>query len=161
MSSLAQNKSIVVVSNSFRLSSPILGPITFILIGFLGFNMAATADVIFDRKAGFKANAVSMKAIAAAIGGGDYKTVINQAATISSWAQKIPNYFPEGSGSGNTKARARIWVSFDDFKALSKANQTAANRLITAAKSGDSGAMMEGLKYLGSSCKACHKLYKD
>ena len=161
MSSLAQNKSIIVASNSFRLSSPILGPITVILIGFLGFNMAATADVIFDRKAGFKANAVSMKAIAAAIGGGDYKTVINQAATISSWAQKIPNYFPEGSGSGNTKARAEIWVNFDDFTALSKANQTAANRLLTAAKSGDSGAMMEGLKYLGSSCKACHKLYKD
>ena len=161
MSSLAQNKSIVVVSNSFRLSSPILGPITFILIGFLGFNMAATADVIFDRKAGFKANAVSMKAIAAAIGGGDYKTVINQAATISSWAQKIPNYFPEGSGSGNTKARAEIWVNFDDFSALSKANQTAANKLVTAAKFADPGAMMEGLKNLGSSCKACHKSYKD
>ena len=161
MSSLAQNKSIVVVSNSFRLSSSILGPITVILIGFLGFNMAATADVIFDRKAGFKANAVSMKAIAAAIGGGDYETVINQAATISSWAQKIPNYFPEGSGSGNTKARAEIWVNFDDFSALSKANQTAANRLVTAAKSGDPVTIMKGLKNLGSSCKACHKLYKD
>lgn len=161
MSSLAKNKSIVVVSNSFRLPSPILGAITVILIGFLGFNMAATADVIFDRKAGFKANAVSMKAIAAAIGGGDYRSVINQATTISTWAEKIPNYFPEGSSSGNTNARAEIWANFDDFRSLSKANQMAANKLVTAAKSGDPGAMMEGLKNLGGSCKACHKLYKD
>ena len=123
--------------------------------------MAASADIVFDRKAGFRANAASIKVIAAAIGGGDYQTVINQAATISSWAPQIPNYFPEGSGSGDTKAKAEIWVNFDDFTALSKANQTAANMLVTAAKSGDPGAMMAGLKNPGNSCKACHKLYKD
>jgi cytochrome c556 len=123
--------------------------------------MAATADVITDRKAGFKANAAAMKAIAAAIGDGDYATVIKQAESISSWAQKIPSYFPEGSGSGDTKARAEIWVNFDDFSALSKANETAADRLVIAAKSGDPGAMMAGLKNLGGSCKACHKSYKN
>ena len=102
-----------------------------------------------------------MKAIASAIGGGDYQTVINQAKTISNWAQKIPVYFPEGSGFGDTKARAEIWANFDDFTALSKANETAANRLVTAAKSGDQGAMMASLKNLGGSCKACHRSYKD
>jgi len=49
-----------------------------------------------------------MKAIAAAIGGGNYQIVINQAKTISSCAQKIPIYFPEGSESGDTNARAKI-----------------------------------------------------
>jgi cytochrome c556 len=102
-----------------------------------------------------------MKAIAAAIGGGDFATVINQAESISGWAQKIPSYFPEDSGSGDTKARAEIWVNFDDFTALSKANETAADGLVIAAKSGDPGAMMAGLKNLGGSCKACHKSYKD
>ena len=161
MSSLASNKSKAVAANSFSLSPPILKALSATLIGFFGFSIAASADIVFDRKAGFKANAASMQAIAAAIGGGDYQTVINQAATISSWAQKIPNYFPEGSGSGDTKARAEIWVNFNDFTALSKTNQRAANRLVLAAKSGDPGAMMAGLKNLGSSCKACHKSYKD
>ncbi len=161
MSSMAPNKSNVAVANFFNLSLPILQATSATMIVFFGFSMAASADIVFDRKAGFRANAASMRVIAAAIGGGDYQTVLSEAATISRWAQKIPNYFPEGSGLGDTKARAEIWVNFDDFSALSKANQTAANRLVAVAKSGDPGAMMEGLKNLGTSCKACHKLYKD
>ena len=102
----------------------------------------ANADIIADRKAGFKGNADSMKAIAAAIGSGDYQTVISRAEGIASWASKIPSYFPEGSDSGDTKARAEIWFEFNAFKA----NETAAQTPVTAAKSGDQGAMMAGLK---------------
>ena len=121
----------------------------------------ANADIIADRKAGFKGNADSMKAIAAAIGSGDYQTVINLAEGIASWANTIPSYFPEGSDSGDTKARAEIWFEFDAFKAKAKANETAARTLVTAAKSGDQGAMMSGLKNLGASCKSCHSSFKD
>ena len=102
-----------------------------------------------------------MKAIASTIGDGDCKTVINQAKMISNWAQKIPGYFPESSRFADTKARAEIWANFDDFTALAKANETAANRLVTAAESGDPGAMMAGFKNLGGSCKACHRSYKN
>jgi len=121
----------------------------------------ANADIIADRKAGFKRNADSMKAIAAAIGSGDYQTIINRAEGIASWANKIPSYFPEGSDSGDTKARAEIWFEFDAFKAKAKANETAARTLVTAAKSGDQGAMMAGLKNLGASCKSCHSNFKE
>ena len=121
----------------------------------------ANADIIADRKAGFKGNADSMKAIAAAIGGSDYQTVISLAEGIASWASKIPSYFPEGSDSGDTKARAEIWFEFDAFKAKAKANETAALTLVAAAKSGDQGAMMAGLKNLGASCKSCHSNFKD
>ena len=95
-----------------------------------------------------------MRAIASAIGDGYYQTVINQANTISRWAHKIPGYFPEGSGFGDTTARAEILTNFDDFTALSKASETAANKLVTAATSGDPGAMMASLKNFGSSCWA-------
>ena len=121
----------------------------------------ANADIIADRKAGFKRNADSMKAIAAAIGSGDYQTVISRADGIASWASKIPSYFPEGSDSGDTKARAEIWFEFDAFKAKAKANETAARTLVTAAKSGDQDAMMAGLKNLGASCKSCHSDFKE
>ena len=126
----------------------------------IGFG-TASADIITDRKAGFKGNADSMKAIAAAIGSGDYQTVINRAEGIASWANTIPSYFPEGSDSGDTKARAEIWFEFDAFKAKAKANETAAQNLVTAAKSGDQSAMMSGLKNLGASCKSCHSSFKD
>ena len=102
-----------------------------------------------------------MKAIASAIGDGECKTVINQAKMISNWAQKIPGYFPEGSRFGGTEARAKIWKNFDDFTALSEATEAAANGLVTAAKSGNPGAMVASLKNLGGSCKACHRSYKE
>ena len=121
----------------------------------------ANANIIADRKAGFKSNADSMKAIAAAIGSGDYQTVISRAEGIAGWASKIPSYFPEGSDSGDTKARAEIWFEFDAFKAKAKANETAAQTLVAAAKSGDQGALMAGLKNLGASCKSCHSSFKD
>ena len=124
----------------------------------IGFG-TANADIIADRKAGFKGNADSMKGIAAALGSGDYQTVISRAEGIASWANKIPSYFPKGSDSGDTKARAEIWFEFDAFKA--KANETAAQTLVTAAKSGDQGAMMAGLKNLGASCKSCHSDFKS
>ena len=161
MNSLATNKSTVIGSNLFRPSPFFLKYLSVLLIVFFGFSISVNADVVSQRKAGFKANAASMKAIASAIGGRDYQTVINHAKTISNWAQKIPGYFPEGSGFGDTKARAEIWTNFDDFTALSKANELAANRLVTAAKSGDPGAMMNSLKNMGGSCKACHRSYKD
>ena len=161
MTSLAINKSTVVGSNSIHPSPTFLKFLSVLLIVFFGFSISANADVVSQRKAGFKTNAASMKAIASAIGDGDYQTVINQAKTISSWAHKIPGYFPEGSRFGDTKARAEIWANFDDFTALSKANETRANRLVKAAKSGDLGAMMAGLINLLSSCKACHRSYKD
>ena len=126
----------------------------------IGFD-TANADIIADRKAGFKGNADSMKAIAAALGSGDYQTVISRAKGIASWASTIPSYFPEGSDSGDTKARAKIWFEFNAFKAKAKANETAAQFLITAIKLGDQRAMMAGLKNLGASCKSCHSDFKD
>ena len=87
--------------------------------------------------------------------------MITQAKTISNWAQKIPGFFPQWSGFGDTRAQVEIWVNSGDFTALRKANETVTNRLITDAKSGDPGAIMAGFKNLGGSRKAWFRLYKD
>ena len=79
------------------------------------------ADVIAERKANFKANAAAMKAINAALGGGDFDTVITQATTIADWARVMPDYFPENSDSGDTKPRANIWMDFDGFRCIKSA----------------------------------------
>ena len=95
------------------------------------------ADVIAERKANFKANAAAIKAINAALGGGDFDTVITQAKTIADWARVMPNYFPENSDSGDTKACADIWMDFDGFKSRASGNEQAALTLISTAKTGD------------------------
>lgn len=124
-------------------------------------SLPATADVIADRKGYFKANGAAMKTIAAAIGDSNRDLVTAEAKKIAAWAAQIPDYFPEGSENGDTKARAEIWFDFADFTSKAKANEDAANALVKAAATGDPAAMIAGLKNLGASCKACHSNYKD
>ena len=119
------------------------------------------ADVIAERKANFKANAAAIKAINAALGGGDFDTVITQATTIADWARVMPDYFPENSDSGNTKARADIWMDFNGFKSRASGNEQAALTLISTAKTGDVSATFSALKALGGTCKSCHDNFKD
>ena len=123
--------------------------------------VVAQADVIAERKANFKANAAAMKAINAALGGGDFDTVITQTTIIADWARVMPNYFPENSDTGDTKARADIWMDFDDFKNRASANEKAALTLISTAKTGDVSATIGALKVLGGTCKSCHDNFKD
>ena len=121
----------------------------------------AQADVIAERKANFKANAAAMKAISAALGGGDFETVVTQATIIADWARVMPNYFPENSDNGDTKARANIWLDFDDFKNRASANEKAALTLISTAKTEDVVTTIGALKALGGTCKSCHDNFKD
>ena len=76
----------------------------------------AKADVIAERKANFKAKSAAMKTINAALSGSDFDALITQEKIIADWAQVMPDYFPANSVMGDTKARADIWVNFDDFK---------------------------------------------
>ena len=121
----------------------------------------AQADVIAERKANFKANAAAMKTINAALSGGDFDALITQAKIIADWAEVIPDYFPANSVMGNTKARADIWVNYDDFKSRASANEKAALQLISTAKTGDVSDTIRAFKKLGSTCKSCHKNFKD
>jgi|TARA_B100001939_G_scaffold16841_1_gene14071 cytochrome c556 len=124
-------------------------------------SLIAKADVIAERKANFKANAAAMKAINAALGGGDFDAAITQATTIADWARVMPDYFPENSDMGDTKARADIWMDFDGFKSRASANEKAALTLISTAKTGDVSATIGALKQLGGTCKSCHDNFKD
>jgi len=124
-------------------------------------SFVAHADVIADRKANFKANAAAMKAINAALGSGDFDSVIKEATKIAKWAQVIPNHFPEGSDTGDTKARAEIWMDFEGFKSRASDNEAATLALISTAKTGDLSATITALKSLGGTCKACHTSFKE
>ena len=129
-----------------------------ILIGTTAF--VANAGVVEDRKANFKANNASMRAIGAAIGAGDFGTVTREAERIAAWAMVMPDYFPEGSGEG-TSAKPAIWTDFVGFKDAAEANYYVAQELIAAAAKQDADAAGEALRAIGGTCKGCHQKFKS
>ena len=123
-------------------------------------SLPAAADVIEERKANFKASNASMRAMGAALGAKDFVVITAEAQKIADWATVMPDYFPEGSGSGNTSAKATIWEDFAAFKASAKANHDAALMLIAAAEAEDMTTTKNALGQLGGTCKACHQQFK-
>lgn len=123
---------------------------------------AASADVIAERKANFKVNGDSMKAMKAAIPAGDNALIAERARVIASWSSRMVDYFPEGSDEGDTSARFDIWADFDKFTELAKNAETAALELASLADGG-AGAkdLANGLGKLGGTCKACHDDFKE
>ena len=132
-----------------------------LICGIWFISIEANADAISDRKAKFKANATSMKAIRAALSDNDFDTVVKHGTSIANWASEMSDYFPEGSNYGDTKARAEIWINFSQFKIYAEENQKAANHLVAVARSRDLEASLIGVKSLGTSCKSCHNSFKD
>jgi cytochrome c556 len=122
--------------------------------------LPASAGVIEDRKANFKANNASMRTIGGALGAGDFATIAAEAQKIADWATVMPDYFPEGSGTGDTSARPAIWENFEGFTAAAKANHDAALILLAAAEAGDVNAAKSALGEVGGTCKACHQQFK-
>ena len=123
-------------------------------------SLTASAGVIEDRKANFKANNASMRAIGAALSFDDFEAVASEARKIAAWAMVMPDYFPEGSGEG-TSAKPAIWSDFIGFKDAAEANYHAAEELIAAAQKQDAAQAGAALKALGATCKACHQKFKS
>ena len=128
------------------------------IIGIL--SLSANAGVIEDRKANFKANNASMRAIATALSFDDFDAVADEAEKIAAWAMVMPDYFPEGSGVG-TSAKPAIWSDFAGFTDAAAANHRAARDLIAAAQNRDAAKAGAALKAVGATCKACHQTFKS
>ena len=121
----------------------------------------ASADIIAERKAGFKGNIAALKTIKSALGAGDLTPVIGAAESVADWSARMTSYFPEGSDEGETNARMDIWLDFDDFTAKAKSAEDAALKLAALAKAGDMDGAKQGFKSLAGTCKTCHQSYKD
>ena len=121
----------------------------------------SVADVIDDRKAGFRSNVTALKAIRAAMNEGDAATVAQNAEKIADWFAVMTEYFPEGSGNGNTNARPEIWTEWDKFTALATASEKTARDLAANASMGDMDAIPQGFKVVAGTCKTCHQSFKN
>jgi len=129
----------------------------------IGLSMAAgavSADVIEDRKKGFKGHVENIKAVGAAVKAGDASAAVAPATEMVAFSKTIVDLFPEGTADGDTRALPKIWSDWEGFKKVSADHVVETEKLLAAAQSGDTGALGAQLKATGASCGACHKPYR-
>ncbi len=69
-------------------------------------------------------------------------------------------FFIPDSQKGS-KAGPAVWKKADDFKAKAEIFQEKVAELARVSRSGDEEAMRDKFRSVASSCKACHKHYKE
>ena len=82
------------------------------------------------------------------------------AAAIHGTSKMIPQMFPEGSGTGETRAKPEIWQQWSEFEQAAKKLQEESARLVEIAQSGDMKQITAQFLAVGKACKACHKPFR-
>lgn len=82
------------------------------------------------------------------------------AAVIVSSAGKIPDLFPKGSTSPESRAKPEIWTNWDKFTAMAKELQDRAKTVESSANSDDNGMINDQVKAMGAACKSCHDEFR-
>lgn len=128
-------------------------------------NAGAEASVIETRQANFEEIGDAFKAIRGQLESDapDFAVIAASANTINANAQKIPDYFPAGTGidsGADTEALETIWERPEEFAdASAKLVETSA-ALATAAGTADPAVVGEAVKTMGGSCKGCHDNFR-
>ena len=133
-------------------------PILLILVMLLG--TSAQADIIQERKNAFRDNSIALRAITKSIRSKDFENIIKNARVIEKWSIIMSEYFPNGSGQGDTNASENIWLDFNSFKLKISENTTAASALIAAAEAKSISDIKQLTNNLGSTCQSCHMKFK-
>lgn len=122
---------------------------------------AQSGDNIAARKALMKSNGGSLKALGEAVAAGDNAAATAAAQTINENASKIPSLFPEGSGTGETRAKPEIWQNFADFRAKANDLESASAKVVADAQAGNLGSDPKAVVgSIGKTCGACHEAYR-
>ena len=82
------------------------------------------------------------------------------AIAIASATNKLFNMWPDGSGGGNTRAKAQIWSDKTDFKAKLLDLKKAAGELVSSVDGTDLALAKSAFIGVGRTCGTCHKIYR-
>ncbi len=121
---------------------------------------------IDSRRALMKNNGKNMKVIVGFMkkGMGTAADAAKSARMIASNTAQLPNHYPkgtaQGSGAGNTRAKAEIWTEWARFAGASAKGTELALKLAMAADTGDKGAIGKAMGALGKGCGGCHKPFR-
>lgn len=87
----------------------------------------------------------------------DAAVVKKNATTILEKLKEAHGLFLEGSGGGDSRAKAEIWSDRAGFDTAMKNAQAAATAMAAVT---DETAYVPAMKTLGGACKACHDKYR-
>jgi cytochrome c556 len=87
----------------------------------------------------------------------DAAVVKKSATTILEKLKEAHGLFPEGSGGGDSRAKAEIWSDRAGFDKAMKESQAAAEAMAAVT---EEAAFMPAMKTLGGTCKNCHDKYR-
>jgi cytochrome c556 len=127
--------------------------------------LAAPADTVRVRTAGFKEIGGAFKAINDSLRGDANVAVIRQATQkINANARAQYRWFPRGTGPQpglKTGAKPEIWSQAPQFRAAQDAFAAQAAALNRAAAGGNVDAIRTEARKLGGTCKGCHDNFRS
>ena len=139
-----------------------------LLTVFVSLQAFAQEDVVKKRKDFMNEQYDSLKAIKKAVEQKDYGTVELKAKDIMGSMDKVPEYFPKGSITEKSRAKAEIWEKPDEFKQDAIKVKEAAGELAKAAAARDDSRVQTQFKVLGNespfksgACSDCHKEFRS
>ena len=118
------------------------------------------SGVVKERMDLYKRNQTNLKAIRRHMQQGAWDAVPPLANQIADWADRMKDYFPEGSGASPSEASPRIWEDWDGFLKAAEANGRAARAMTAAAAAGDAAGLEQAFIATANSCKGCHQSYR-
>lgn len=133
-----------------------------VAIAALGTAGAAFAqDVIAQRRDGFREIGRQMEAIKSVSDArGDPRPLVARVEQMIAFFSGMPALFPDGSGTGQTRALPAIW---SDRAGFERVNASMVNHLETmraAAAAGDNAALTTAFNQVGATCGSCHRPYR-
>ena len=131
----------------------------FVLLLFMITLPALGSEIIDKRKQLYQQNKDNMKLIYNAINSENFEQVIKSASEIEAFANKMTDYFPVGSVSRGSSEN--IWSDFEGFTKAAKLNSNAAKTLRIAAQDNKLDELNSLFSELSSTCKSCHRSYKN
>tara|TARA_B100000287_G_scaffold122790_1_gene114694 strand:+ start:277 stop:681 length:405 start_codon:yes stop_codon:yes gene_type:complete len=120
---------------------------------------AIGSEVIDKRKQLYQKNKDNMKLIYNAINSENFEQVIKSAGEIENFANEMIDYFPVGSISRGSSEN--IWSDFEGFTKAAELNSNAAKTLRIAAQENKLDKLSALFGELSSTCKSCHRSYKN
>ena len=131
----------------------------FILLLLLITLPALGSGIIDKRKQLYQQNKDNMKLIYNAINSENFEQVIKSAGEIETFANEMTDYFPVGSVSRGSSES--IWSDFEGFTKAAALNSNAAKALRIAAQENKLDELNALFSELSSTCKSCHRSYKN
>ena len=117
------------------------------------------SGIIDKRKQLYQQNKDNMKLIYNAINSENFEQVIKSAGEIETFANEMTDYFPVGSVSRGSSEN--IWSDFEGFTKVAELNSNAAKTLRIAAQENKLDKLSALFGELSSTCKSCHRSYKN